>query len=302
MKKYRDIERLKPEIAKNFCPGDMIHVSEKIDGANVSIRYNAETDSIDCFSRKNKLDAINNLRGAWQFAQTLNKEVIRSVLSERYILFGEWNIKHTIPYPKEAQNKMYFYDIWDCEKERYLKQDKVKEIVESLGLNYVPVFYEGEFISWEECMKYVGRTELGGEIGEGIVVKLQPAHDYYTDREQTYTKIVTEKMKEHREKKTLSLEKLAQQENNHTLVRTIVTEARIRKMLNKFVDEGIIPEDWDEKNMKDIAKNLGRRIYEDCTKEEPDVVIEVGADFGKIAAKESMEIARKILEERLKVV
>ena len=43
------------------------------------------------------------------------------------------------------------------------------EIIDKLGLTYVPVFYKGEFISWEECMKYVGQTQLGGEYGEGIV-------------------------------------------------------------------------------------------------------------------------------------
>ena len=45
-KKYMDIERLKDKYIDGFQKGDYIVVQEKIDGANFSIRYDEETDSI----------------------------------------------------------------------------------------------------------------------------------------------------------------------------------------------------------------------------------------------------------------
>ena len=64
-KKYMDIERLKDKYVDGFQPGDNIVVQEKIDGANFSIKYDEETDSVIAFSRKRTLELGNNLRGAW---------------------------------------------------------------------------------------------------------------------------------------------------------------------------------------------------------------------------------------------
>ena len=91
--------------------------------------------------------------------------------SFRYKLFGEWLVSHTIVYPDDRYQNAYFYDVWDTESERYLEQDKVEDIVKRLNLIYVPVFYKGEFESWKHLKQFVGRTDLGGENGEGIVVK-----------------------------------------------------------------------------------------------------------------------------------
>lgn len=41
-KKFMDIERLKESFIDGFQKGDYIVVQEKIDGANFSIRYDAE--------------------------------------------------------------------------------------------------------------------------------------------------------------------------------------------------------------------------------------------------------------------
>ena len=50
--------------------------------------------------------------------------------------------------------------------------------------------------------------------------------------------------------------------------------------------------------MSTIAKNLGKRVYEDCVKEESETVEQVGESFGKIASSISMKIAREMLSER----
>lgn len=297
-KHFMDIERFKEKFEEGFRVGDHIVIQEKIDGANFSIRYDEETDSVAAFSRKNLLNFKNNLRGAYEWSQKLNKDLVKEVLGNNKVLFGEWLVPHTIVYPKERYHNAYFYDVYDLETECYLPQNEVKDIVNRLNLIYVPVFYDGEFTSWEDVREFVGKTELGGELGEGIVVKNQTRLNDPNTKLPFYTKIVTEKFSEHMKQRVVDPEKLAEKERVNAIAETIVTRARVEKILNKLVDEGIIPEDWDEHDMSTIAKNLSKRVYEDCVKEESETVEQVGESFGKIASSISMKIAREMLSER----
>lgn len=294
-----DIERIKENNVNGFEKGDYIVIQEKIDGANAAIRYDPITDTIVAQSRKNILGLENNLRGFWEWTQTLDKNLVESVLGNNLIAFCEWLVPHSVKYPSEKYNYAYFYDVYDTESESYLPQSDVKEIVSKLCLTYVPVFYEGEFISWEHCMSFVGKTEFGGEYGEGIVVKNQTKLNDTNNRSPYYIKIVGEKFAETKghKVKTVDPDKLRTMEENKALTETIVTEARVTKLLNKLVDEGILPEDWGAKEMSIVAKNLTKAVYEDCIKEESDTVNKI-SDFGKTANSIAMGIARKIMEKR----
>lgn len=298
-KKYMDIERLKESFADGFCKGDHIVVQEKIDGANFSIRYDAETDEIAAFSRKNPLTFSNNLRGAWQWAQKLDKSLVKEVLGTNLVLFGEWLVSHTVVYPQDKYQNAYFYDVYALEEKQYLPQDEVKKIIAHLGLTYVPVFYDGEFQSWEHIRQFVGKTELGGEYGEGVVVKNMSRINDPNNRLPFYTKIVGEKFVERKPmKKIVDTSKLEERAKLQSLVETVVTEARVAKLLHKMVDENVISENWDEHDMSTIAKNIGKVVYYDCVKEEPDVVKETGEQFGKLANGIAMRIIRELLTKR----
>lgn len=299
-KKFMDIERLKENYTNGFQKGDHIVIQEKIDGANAAIRYNAKTNEIVAQSRKNILGLGNNLRGFWEWSQTLDKEIVASVLYDNLICFGEWLVPHSVKYPDERYNHFYVYDIYDTKTQKYLPQSTVEAEADILNLTYVPVFYDGEFISWEHCMSFVGKTELGGEYGEGIVIKNQTRLNDPNNRLPFYVKIVGEKFTEtkgHKTGKIVDPNKLKYMEENKALVETIVTEARVIKLLNKFVDEGILPEDWGAKEMPIVAKNLTKAVYEDCVKEEPETVKAI-TDFGKVANGITMQIARNELNKR----
>lgn len=88
-----------------------------------------------------------------------------------------------------------------------------------------------------------------------------------------------------------------QRAEEQRLAETIVTEARVRKLLNKFVDEDILPENWSLEEMPIIAKNLTKAVYEDCVKEEPETVKQID-NFGKVANGIAMKLARNIASER----
>jgi hypothetical protein len=295
-----DIQAFREKYSDGFNKGDHIIIQEKIDGANSSFQYDDETNSIKAFSRKQELGLGNNLRGFWEWTQ--QKLDLQDYKDFGHIrVFGEWLVSHSVPYPQDKYQKFYCYDLFDTETQTYYPQCVVKTICKKNNLIYVPVFYDGVFQSWEHCLSFVGQTELEGKYGEGIVIKNMTRLNDPNNRLPFYTKIVGEKFQEKAErkiKKPLDPDVLALREYNTSLVESIVTEARVNKILHKLVDEDILREDWDEHDMSIIAKNINSAIYYDCVKEENDIVLEVGEQFGKIASSITMRIVRDILKTR----
>ena len=308
MKKYLDIERCKQKYAETFNVGEDIVIQEKIDGSNASIRYDEESGTLKAFSRRLELNADNTLNGFWDYVQTLNLDTFKEILGSRYIVFGEWmGAKHAIKYPENVYGKFWMFDVWDTQTEQYLPYEETRSFYDKLiacgneenKFNFVPVFYIGKFESWEKTSELVGRTEVGAEpTGEGIVIKRQNCLDSKSSRLPFYVKIVSEQFSEvHKSKKQKAIdpEAIAKKEANLALAATIITPQRVQKMIYKFIEDGLLPQDWDEHNLKDISKILPNAIYKDCVKEENETVQQV-EDFGKVAAKLSMSIVRDLIK------
>lgn len=294
-KKFMDIQRAKQDNIKGFEKGDIIVIQEKIDGANAAIRYDAENNCVVAQSRKQILSETNTLRGFYEWSQKLSVDKIRLTLGSNLVLYGEWLVPHSVPYPKDRYNQFYAYDIYDTQRNRYYRQAIVKIIAEHLGINYAPVFDVGKFIDWETCNSYVGKTKLGGEYGEGIVIKNQSRIN--NTKEQFYLKVVCEKFSEvsHNKKpKEVDLNKLKTEQQLTELCRTVITVARVRKELLKMADEGILPATFGFEQMGIIAKDLFPRIVADCTKEEPDTFSQI-TDM-KFAYKFCMQQAKEIIK------
>lgn len=299
-KSYMDIEVFREKYSDGFNKGDHIVIQEKIDGANASYQYEDESNTIKAFSRKQELGLGNNLRGFWEWTQ--QKLIAQDYKDFGHIrFFGEWLVSHTVPYPQDKYQKFYCYDLFDTETHTYYPQCVVKDFCKFRDLIYVPVFYDGFFQSWEHCLSFVGQTQLGGSYGEGIVIKNMTRLNDPNNRLPFYTKIVGEKFQEKAErkiKKPVDPDVLALREYHIGLVESVVTEARVTKLLHKLIDEGILRVDWDEHDMGIIAKNINRAVYNDCVKEENDIVLEVGEPFGRMCANASMIIVRDILKTR----
>lgn len=209
------------------------------------------------------------------------------------------NCKHTIKYPEDKYRKFYVFDVWDKDKEQYLPWDSVMLIARTFNLETVPVFYDGPFISWEHIYSFVGKTEMGAmPCGEGCVIKSQDRLGEKNSRLPAYVKIVSEQFSEvHKSKphKEIDPEKIAAKQAMEELAATIVTERRIQKAIEKFIEDNLISSDWDEKNLGAIAKILPKAIYDDCIKEEPETVAQI-ENFGKICGSLSMKIARNLIK------
>lgn len=281
---------------KGFEVGDIIQITEKVDGSNASIRYDSETGKLECFSRRYQLKYDLTLSGFWHYVQGLNPDDYKD--TSNYIIFGEWTgIRNAITYNPESCGKWYVFDIFDIETGHYLSQSEVKKFAKEHRLTYVHVLYEGEFISWEHCKSFSTKSAYGDTI-EGIVVKNQTKLYDTNKKGPSVLKIVNEgfsEIKKGQSKNDDNLERAKAIEQAQNVVDMVVTKRRVEKELHKMRDDGILPEQITPKHMGLIAKILPSRIYDDCVKEAKELVMSGGEQFGKVCKSKTMDYAREII-------
>ena len=157
------------------------------------------------------------------------------------------------------------------------------EMVEKLGLTYVPVFYQGPFQNWEQIEAMVGKTALGGEYGEGVVVKNMSRLNDPNEKLPFYTKIVGENFAEKKRITRTHVGDVSAGAKRQELADSIVVVARVRKLILKLVDEKELSENWKEVETEEtLARKLTRGVYYDCVKEEPEIVKQIGKQFGSM--------------------
>ena len=289
-------DELTPSNIGGFEVGDIIQITEKWDGSNASIRYDVETGKLVAFSRRLELSFNNTLNGFWNYVQGLNPEDYKN--TPNYVIFGEWGVKNAITYKPEFYKNWYVYDIYDVEEEKYLPQNEVKKFVDEHGLTYIHVLYEGKFISWDHCMTFCNSPAYGDKQ-EGIVIKNQSKLNNKYSRTPFVLKIVnecfSEVKKDNHRQKIEDPQKIKEREYAQTIVDQIVTKRRVEKEIYKMRDEGIVPEKIFPQDMKIVAQNLPKRIYQDCLKEEKELVEAAGEFFGKMCGSKSMYFAKEII-------
>jgi len=298
--KFMDIFRIKEDTeltAANtggFHVGDHIVIQTKFDGANASFRYDEETGKLNAFSRKQPLSFNNTLSGFWNYVETLYTEKFRDY--PNYVFFGEWAVKNKITYKPEYRKIWLMYDVYDVEKQCYLLQTDVKALAEKFGFTYINTWYDGEFISWDHVKSFLDKVVYSESLEEGVVVKNQTQLNNPNSRTPFVLKIVNDKFSEVvNRKKEVDPEKEAARASAQEIVNQIVTRRRVEKEIYKMRDEGILPEKIEPTDMKIVARNLPKRIYEDCVKEEKESVLACGEFFGKLCGSTAMSHAKNII-------
>ena len=264
IKKYTDIVRLGHRSTIGVLnEWDNITITEKLDGANASFKLNRE-NGVDCLSRNGPVDETNTLRGYFGW---IKENINPKLLNPRYRYFGEWLVSHHIQYKPECYQRFYLFSVYDDELQEYLPDIVAEVESKRLGLDTVPMFYKGKYISFEHLMEFVGKSDIAVKYGEGIVVKNTNYRDKFGH--QCFVKLVHENFSEvQKQKPPKDPNRPATPEQEFATM--CVTKARVDKMLHKLVDEGIIEPDFGIEDMGLILKNLGNRIYEDILKEESD--------------------------------
>lgn len=300
-----DISRIKEDTELTeantgaFEVGDEIVIQEKVDGSNAAIAFDDESGTLTAFSRKKMLTYSSTLNGFWNYVMSLDPYKFSDAPYKNYVFFGEWLQRHTIKYKPEAYGKWYFYDVFDRETERYLPQSEVKRIAEDLGFIYVKTLYTGEFISWDHVQSFIGKSDIALDSGEGVVIKNMSKLNGEEVKQPFYLKIVGDNFREVQRnnhiKKVIDPQKLETRAKSQEIVDTIVTKNRVRKELLKMIDEGILPDKISPQDMSYVARNLPKRIFEDCLKEERESVVAAGEYFGKMCSSLTMRLAKEII-------
>lgn len=300
-KTYKNIKAVKrtgDDVELSFRPGDPAVIQEKIDGTNVQVSYNPTTDTIDAYTHHgNIITSENNHRGFYEYLQTINHAAFKD--NSTYIFYGEWLVQHSIAYKPEYYNKWYLFDIYDTTEGYYLPKAQVAEIADKYNIPMVTTFYEGEFISWEHLREFVGKSDWAVNQGEGVVIKRQEKNTPFRGAESTL-KIVRPDLQEARERnktlkekkpltpEELEAQRIARAESKYLqeVVSTIVTRRRFNKLVLEYFDENNINDRTAWFNTADpstLMKFIPKAMMEDCIKEEPNTVNEVGKQFGKIS-------------------
>ena len=298
-KKDDGTDAIRPKNTGAFEPGDIIQITTKIDGANASIAWDETTSKLEIFSRTNLLNSPGALRGFYDYVKTEIEPKLNMSKHPGLVIFGEWLVKHSVNYENECYNKWYVYDIWDKHLGQYVCQSIVQGFCCEYHLNYVEELYYGPFISWDHCRSFLSKSTAYGPEQEGIVIKNQSKLNNENNKAPAYLKIVNECFKESqhskKEKKTLDPEVEAAKAEAVKLAAAIVTEARVRKLILKLIDEGLVPAELRPKDMGAVMKQIPKRCFDDCLKEESETVKQLGEFAGKFIAAEAAKQARKIV-------
>lgn len=307
MKHFLDIQvaRIEDDEFKSnnvgaFYKGDVVQISEKVDGSNASICWDTEKDKLVACSRKQELSFSNTLNGFWNYAEFFSGNVKDWFKNHsNMVIFGEWNLCcNKIKDYKDQFKKIWIvYDIYNKETQKYMPQTYVREVAKLLGFEYIHVLYEGPFLDWDHVKTFLHACTYG-DTQEGVVIKNQTRLEDAESHQPAYLKIVNESFKERmktRVKKEKSADELEEEARVQALVDSVVTPARVEKGLYKLRDEGILPKKIDPKDMKLVAQNLPKYIYQDILKEEREIVESGGELFGKYCGNAVMKIARQII-------
>lgn len=273
-----------------FDKDDDIVIQEKVDGSNSHIIAN-ET-GFESYSNNCILNENNHLKGFYFWCKEHYKQI-----PDKYFglsIYGEWLTPHHCRYPVGAYGEFYVFDV--MENGRYWEQSDVNKLAEECGFTYVPTFYVGKFQSWKHLMSFVGRTDLGGEKGEGIVVK---NNSTLNSERTSYIKIVDVEFQETNVSrdvvKTVNMDEVLKVEHFHELIDGIITEARVRKIILKNVDSEILPVSWGSLSEDEIFNAIRSDVVQDCIKEEKEIVDMIGKRFGAFAMKRIKTVIKQLV-------
>lgn len=263
--KYTDIIRLGHKSTEGVLKvGDIITITEKLDGSNASFCLDDEGE-VMCFSRNTILDQSNTLNGFYNWVQMVIVPIKHKLMfNVRY--FGEWLVPHKVKYLPEAYKDFYLFSVYDEHAGEYGTNESVLEQAVHLGLQTPELFYFGEYKSFEHLMSFVGKSNLTLEpnTGEGIVVKNPKFIDKYG--RQLFVKLVSEAFAEIQQQK-LPKDPSANDVIN-SLVASVVTVPRVDKLIRKAIDFQELPSQLGIEDMKVLLDYLRPTVYTDIMKEE----------------------------------
>lgn len=262
--KYHKIRRLGAVENEGILDKGTVYIFEKLDGANTQIRM----EIIDgkkqlLLGSRNRFITEEDGQFAAFYDWAHNHEPLQN-LPVGIILFGEFALPHTIKYNDDFYNKFYLFDVYSIEGDGYLGYEEVERVAKEYDLELVKPWFVGTPDELADYMQFVGKSDYGPK-GEGIIIKNYGFLNRFG--RQAYAKVVSEEFKEVFDNK-YQIERKEKSSNEREVLATLVTEARVRKILEKGkngeIDLGGFEYAGDMRDMRWLPK----AVYDDIIDEE----------------------------------
>ena len=167
---YSKVYQIGHKVIRDIFNDDVL-IEEKIDGSQFSFGVIEGELRARSNNKQLILEAPDNM-----FKKAV--EVVRELapaLHPGWTYRGEYLQKpkhNTLAYSRTPQNNIIGFDIMRNGQEDYLSYDEKRAEFERIGLEIVPIIYQGKVESLEMFNEFLDRTSiLGGQKIEGVVVK-----------------------------------------------------------------------------------------------------------------------------------
>lgn len=158
-------------------------VEEKLDGTNTGIHFTPSGRMVLQCRGHEITEGMHPQYDLFKQWTAVKRPVLERVLSDRFILFGEWMYaKHSVHY-LALTHYFYEFDIYDKEAASFLSWDRRMEMLAASGIETVPVVHCGAATE-EELASMIGPSLFaarfdnpltGGldDLAEGVYVRTE---------------------------------------------------------------------------------------------------------------------------------
>lgn len=200
-----DDKHLSEAESLRFIADASLIVEEKLDGTNVGIHFSAQGELVLQCRGHLITEGMHPQYDLFKQWATVKRAVLRELLEDRYLLFGEWlYARHTLHY-RQLPHYFFEFDIYDKRQERFLTFQRRMQMLEGTGLQTVPVVSTGAVVR-KELMKLIGpsgfdshfehpETSKADNLMEGLYLRIEKA-DAVSGRAKFVRSEFTEKVKQ----------------------------------------------------------------------------------------------------------
>ena len=165
-------DKVMSESERNEFLQHKIIVEEKVDGANLGISF--DDGGNICVQNRGSYLHLPWV-GQWKKLQdwlASRMDELFDVLSNKYILFGEWcYAQHSIFYDR-LPDWFLGFDIFDREFTLFLSSIRCDEFFSKMGIVHVPLISRGYFTLFD-LNKLISKSKISREAAEGLYLRIE---------------------------------------------------------------------------------------------------------------------------------
>lgn len=146
-----------------FIADASLIVEEKLDGTNVGLHFSSQGELVLQCRGHLITEGMHPQYDLFKQWATVKRQVLREMLTDRYLLFGEWlYARHTLDY-RQLPHYFFEFDIYDKQQERFLTYHRRMQMLAGTGLQTVPVVHAGA-VKRKELVKLIAPSAYDSQF------------------------------------------------------------------------------------------------------------------------------------------